>query len=109
MRYNDGTTDRLGVLIDFPNGFGAADLWWCRFLITGKEEDRLRALVALRDRLFWGNAPGPLVLVTTGNRSGFPYNGGNVGRARTFAWAMECGGLLPWDGSAEASSFTALR
>jgi hypothetical protein len=90
MRY----TGAYGLMIDYSNAFGGADLWWCRYLLTSDEADRERALVLLRDRLYWANSPGPWAIVTLRNRTGFPYNGGNVGRARTFAWTMECGSLM---------------
>jgi len=90
MRY----TNVYGVMVDYSNSFGGADLWWCRYLLTHDEADRERALVLLRDRLYWANSPAPWAIVSLRNRTGFPYNGGNVGRARTFAWTMECGSLM---------------
>jgi hypothetical protein len=90
MRY----TGVYGHVIDYSNAFGGADLWWCRYLLTSDEADRERALVLLRDRLYWANAPAPWAIVTLRNRTGFPYNGGNIGRTRTFAWTMECGSLI---------------
>jgi hypothetical protein len=96
-------TNVLGVMVDASNSFGWPDLWWTRFLLTGDENDRLRALVSLRDYEYWRNAAGPYVLVTVNGRSGFPYNGGNIGRSRSFAWAMEAGSLIPWDVAAEGA------
>jgi hypothetical protein len=88
----------LGVMTDATSNFGWADLFWTRFLVTGEAEDRLRALVCLRDRLCWANrtGAGPKVIVKLQDRTGWPYGGGNVSRTRSFAWAAECGSLIPW-------------